>query len=210
MAAPVQLLYSAADGTTLISSDDSRKQSFVVGSIQSCRYGDVFDPLRALETTSDGNWLLVDAKMSEEPEALDWLEEQISSLSQLLSSATPTTASGSSGLIIPADLIPGLSSSLPQPVDGGDDSTGGIAISCNSRAAFLRASSALDQIDELSAIGGTTETDSGILIPSGVPTRSIGQKAPFQTALVLPFDVMLWETVNVVKGLQQDDQQFYP
>ena len=105
-----------------------------------------------------------------------------------------------------------------------DDS--GLAIVCNDRTSFVMIDALLAEFRQLESIGTTTTTLSGITIPSTVTTlpnhndnnnnnsnsttgsRSIEQQqsqSSFVTALVLPLDVSIWETVYNNNALYTDD-----
>ena len=85
---------------------------------------------------------------------------------------------------------------------------GGIAIVCSDRTSFVLIDAMLAEFRQLESIGTTTTTLSGITIPSNtsiVPQ----QQSPFVTALVLPLDVSIWETVynNNARYMEGDNTQ---
>lgn len=188
----VDIMYTPDGDSLLVANDDRLKQSFPIGKVVACVHNENMDPLAALETTGDGGWLLVDSK-SYDTETIDWLARQVSGLVAFLLSATSASdASHTSGLLIPTTISTG---SLP---------SGGVAIACKNKAAFLETNVALEQ--SLGARMITTSTESGIVLPTGMPDSRPGEDAPLRTALVLPFDVMLWETVLDLRDLEELEQ----
>jgi hypothetical protein len=185
----IELLYTPSDGNNeLVANDKDLKQSIPIGKVISCDYNEVIDPLLSLETTRDGGWLFVDGDISKEKEAVDWLEKEVSGLVAFLISVTPSTdISLHSGLWIPT-----LSSTSNTP--------GGLAVSCRNKSALLQNNAALEQSMGTTMI--TTSTDSGILLPTGMPDNRSCEH--LRTALVLPFDVVLWETVLDLQDLEEN------
>ena len=180
------LLYTTANGSELVANDIARDQSFPIGTTYSCKYMDLVDPLLALDATSNGGWFLVDAIIADEPEVEDWLSSQISSLAQLLASASPTTERSE----IPGLILPSTSRSRQLK----DKPVGGLAVTCRTRATLLRACSVLSQTVGASSV--TTTTESGILVPTGQSSSGEQELSSLRIALVLPLDVMLWETAG--------------
>ena len=192
--AKLNLLYSPEGDDILVASDPAMQQSFPTGKVVLCSDSEILDPLEALDTTSDGGWLLVDSEISNERDSMDWLASQVSGLIQFLLSSSgssngPSTAL-SSGL-----LMPTLSGDISGP------SRGGVAILCRNRATFLQTNSALEE--SLGTAMITTSTDSGIILPTGMPERP-GCESRLRTAIVLPFDVMLWETARDLRALSDE------
>jgi hypothetical protein len=77
--------------------------------------------------------------------------------------------------------------------------SGGVAIVCSDRTSFVAIDAMLAEFRQLESIGTTTTTLSGITIPSILSENNGSvvqqQQSPFVTALVLPLDVSIWETV---------------
>ena len=115
-------------------------------------------------------------------------------------------------------ILPNTNTILENPLaeadsgSGGGGSTGGIAISCTSKTMIVEIASIYHSLLQQSGVGGigTTTTESGILIPTS-PTSSEEEESDstnrssnmssssndgdvIKTAILLPFDVMLWRT----------------
>ena len=180
------LLYTPAGDEILIANNNELRQSFQMGRITLCETNVVVDPLMAMEITGDGGWLLIDS-LTNEMEETNWLENQVSSLLGFLLSMTQVS-----------ETVNGL---LLHTTSVGSSSQGGVAVACKCKRAFLQMCVALEQ--SLGASMITTSTESGIVLPTGMPGKP-GDKDRLNTALVLPFDVMLWETAVDMQELETD------
>jgi hypothetical protein len=122
-------------------------------------------------------------------------------------------------------ILPSSSSSSSQPkislshpnVDyRGVTGNCGIAIVCTDRTSFVEMDTMLAEFRQLESIGTTTTTSFGITIPSSSSSENeknynddvatvTQRQSPYVTALVLPLDVSIWETVYNNKVRYSED-----
>lgn len=189
------LLYMVNEGSTLVESNSQTKQSFPSGEVVTCRHTEILDPLSAIEITSSGQWLFVDkTDGSDEKEKILWLEKQVKGLVDFLTSASaaPVMSSQNSGLLLPSTF-----DEFASPVI-----TGGVSISCRTRTVFVQLNAALEQSMGSAMITSTTE--SGILVTVEPTLENAGKLPALKTALVLPFDLRIWETARDIQGRDEE------
>jgi hypothetical protein len=190
----LDLLHAVKDD--LIRTNRETGQSFPIGKILTCDDESSLDPLLALDTVSQGGWVVIDsdAETNEESIAIN-KEQQVTSLLQFLSSAsTPSLSSGPGTLFLPGLRVDNILASQLR---------GGIAISCPTKTFLMQMATALQQFRCNDML--TTTTDSGIMLPTGKMNPRVVNSPALQTALVLPFDVQLWKTA--LDLLQVEDDQ---
>lgn len=189
------LLYTVDDGSILVESDIQSKRSSPSGKVVTCRHTEILDPLSAIKITSAGQWLFVDnTDGSDEKEKILWLEKQVAGLVNFLTSArtAPVMSSQHSGLLLPSVSDESLETVM----------TGGVSILCRTRTAFVQLNSALEQSMGSAMITRTTE--SGILVTVEAPLGAETNLPVLRTALVLPFDLRIWETARDIQGRDED------
>ena len=201
----MNLMYVTDTGQQLIASNDDTQQSFPAGKVMTCHSGQMLDPFFALEAISsiDGRpgWIVVDSddeleekeqqfQEQRKPSSSSWREEQITSLYEFLS--TSLSAPKDTASVLSSKIESGLQLILPGGTSG--SSGGGMAVSCPTKTAFLGMSAALMKT-ECATQMITSTTDSGIVLPTGMQTSSTSIANPFATALILPVDIALWQTV---------------
>jgi hypothetical protein len=182
----IDLFYAVQDD--LIQRNFQEEESFPMGKILRCEPDTILDPLLALDTISNGGWVVVDPN-DEADEAVLRKEQQVSSLLQFLSSASTSSSTGPDSLF------------LPGPSESTAASRGGIAICCSAQNFLLQMATALQQLRCSDMIA--TSTESGIFIPTGISARPTGSQS-LQTALVLPFDTQLWKIALDIKQMEED------
>jgi hypothetical protein len=148
----------------------------------------VADPIKALQGISKGNWILLVSE-NDKSETIQQLEAMGSFLE------VASTASSSLGAT--TELESGLLVQAEESSDDSDTECGGVAIKCTSRASVLQ----LASIFKNTSSGAVTKTtESGILIQEDTP----GKSSPFlPTAMILPFDLGLWEAASLIYGHAQ-------
>lgn len=148
------------------------------------------DPMRALETLTDGRWVV----FCNEAEGVDSDRDalKMEAIGTFLGIAS--TAWGvqtlDSGLV--------LRTASQEDIKAEKDSaSGGVAVVCSTKSSVMQLASILQCFQS----GTTSATESGILIQGSAETSE-----PFlPTALILPFDVMLWKAALLVYGVEQSD-----
>lgn len=180
------IFYTTSNGD-LVAADKQLEQSFPIGRVVSCDDDEdtsFIDPILALDVTSRGDWLFIDyeKQLSNEDDATFWVEEKIGSLVEFLSSTSSSFTKSDSPPLPSGLLVPGASS---------QDTSGGLAIRCPNKQTLV-------QVDATFARSlyatMTTVTESGILVPTGISDTSTGTISSIATALVLPFEVLLWKS----------------
>lgn len=187
-AIPTDLLYVTSDNQ-LIMNQKERKMSIQTGCVLECTPYTSIDPIAAMETNLKGGWVVIDSHEEDHRTSSIWLQDQISGLLSFLSATSSTAISSESGLLVP-----------PSTKSENSALKGGIAVFCPSKGIVVQMDALLAQLDLL-----TTSTDSGILLPSfNSVDESVRHKHRFETALLLPFDALLWRTVLEMR-LTDDD-----
>jgi hypothetical protein len=190
------LLYTMDDESILVEGNRQTNQSFPSGKIVTCRHTEILDPLNAIDITSTGQWLFVDkTDGSDEYEKILWLEKQVAGLVDFLSATTaaPVLSFQDSGLLLPS--ISNKSHSMK----------GGVAVSCRTRTAFVQLNSSLEQ--SLCSTLITRTTDSGILVTAEAPLGSDISPPTIRTALVLPFDLQMWEAARDIQDEEEVEHE---
>ena len=199
--ADLPLLYTVDEGSVLVESNIQSNQSFPSGKVVTCRHTEILDPLSAIAITSAGQWLFVDkTDGSDDKEKILWLEKQVTGLVDFLTSASaaPVMASQHSGLLLPSVSKPSVLSTVR---------TGGVAVACRTRTAFVQLNSALEQSMGSAMI--TQTTASGILVTVEAPSGSEKHHPVLRTALVLPLDLRIWETARDIRDIEEEGNDEY-
>lgn len=149
--------------------------------------GDSFvDPIPALETMSNGGWVLVDSEGGD-----DKFEERQEAISNLVNFVSGGLSLGSDSFSLGADVY-----SPSDDASSYNNEKKGIAVACQTKADLLQTTNTLQTIDT----GALTTTESGILLkidPAEESSSSTGTGS-FQSALVLPFDISLWKATVLI------------
>lgn len=153
----------------------------------------VGDPMEAMRILGDGRWILLENEERElDPDKLPMRMDAISSFLDIAS----TASTGQWG--IPLTQEKGKSSLLfktERDAKGADD-RGGVAVLCPNKSFLVQLASVFQCFQTVST---TSMTESGIIIQGGpevyVPS--------LPTAVVLPFDLLLWKTAMFVYGQEQ-------
>jgi hypothetical protein len=168
---------------------DAKDASIRYGTVITVAGSSFIDPTPALDTTAKGGWVLVDTKDNS-----DNIQERHEAISSLVDFLIGGASLGSGFLTLGPEQV--------TPQGGADrfecnNENGGIAIACQTKADVVQAANALKFID----IGSLVTTESGILLRTGptAPTDSVSScNLSLESALVLPFDMPLWETAILV------------
>jgi hypothetical protein len=171
----VDFLYETTNGDLVLNLSETH-QSVVMGKVVSCWASDMINPLTTLETTSTGQWIVLDVKTNDDDELISWMQTQVASLLTFLSTTSLSAISLNSGLTIPS----------------GGALAGGIAITCPTRKSLCHMDSILTNIMCDTMI--SSSTDSGILLSTGARDTK-DSSSSISAALVLPFDSLLWSTI---------------
>ena len=184
-----KIIYLPDDSDGLVVSSHEGISSFPCGKIfEMPKDSDMVlaDPMSAIEIISQGNWaVLVDEKSGIDSDSEVNRIDSIASFLDLAVAATggPILVDGS-GLLLKSSEY--------------KDTTviGGVAVRCSNKAMVIRVASVVQDIQASSSM--STETESGILIQS---TSDSDRSLPsLQTALLLPFDVVMWKTALLIYG----------
>jgi hypothetical protein len=168
---------------------DGKDSSIRYGTVITVAGSSFIDPTSALDTTAQGGWVLVDSEDNS-----DKMEERHEAISSLVDFIIGGASLGSAFLTLGSKHV------TPQCRGDrfqGNNVKGGIAIACQTKADVVQAANALKSIDA----GSLVTTESGILLRTGqaVTTESSSSfDLSLQSALVLPFDLPLWETAILV------------
>ena len=163
---------------------DARDPSIQYGIVVAVDGESFVDPIPALETMSNGGWVLVDPgggayKTKERHEAISNLVDFIAGGLSL----------GSEYFSLELNTTGTVAEDSPFVSD-----KGGIAIICQTKADLMQAANALRSIDS----GALTATESGILLKCDPTESSSSLTESIQSALVLPFDTPLWKAAILV------------
>lgn len=174
---------------------DAKDSSIRYGTVITVAGSSFIDPTPALDTTAKGGWVLVDSEDNS-----DDVQERHEAISGLVDFIIGGASLGSASLMLGSEHVTpqgGADSSCSDRFQGNVDEKGGIAIACQTKADVFQAAKALKSIDA----GSLVTTESGILMRTGptVPTDSSSSfDLSLESALVLPFDLPLWETAILV------------
>lgn len=187
-----KILYASNDGGDLVGHDPFMLQSIPIGKVITCRESSVVDPLYALEITTDGGWVLIESELPDE--GFDWLANRIRALVDFLLSASASSSSPSF-TTLGSSLISGL---FIPTYNARRSKIGGVAVSCRSKTTLMQINGALEE--SMTTVMLTSATDSGIVLATGMTDRPLD--AILKTALVLPFDAVLWRTLRDIEVAQ--------
>jgi hypothetical protein len=191
-----EIMYIPDDGDGLVVSSHE-DMSFPCGKLfEMPRDSDMVlaDPMSAIETIAKGNWaVLVDGKSGIDS---DFEVNRVDSIASFLHLAVaaaggPSLVDGSSGLLLKSSEY--------------EDTTelGGVAVSCSNKAMVIQLASVVQDIQSGSSMAST---ESGILIQG--TSDSDSSSPSLQTALLLPFDVVMWKTALLIYGeIPQDEEE---
>ena len=146
----------------------------------------VEDPMEAIQAISDGRWIVLPNQLQEEdPEEAQRIDA-IGNFLDIASTATYAnwgTKQLESGLLVSTER------------DETEPKTGGVAVVCSTKSSVVQLASVL----QCMAIPSTV-TESGIILQGSEEDAS----PPLATALVLPFDLVLWKTASLVYGHEDE------
>lgn len=134
------------------------------------------DPVAAMETNSKGGWILVDSKHISDNDV------RISGINTLVELLVAGSAGGSAGVLLLGE---------PKKEPSSISETGGIAWTCPTKADVFHAATILQSLQSSS-----TTTASGILVPRS--SSETNDNLRLHSAVVLPFDELLWATALAV------------
>ena len=170
----------------------------------------IADPIQSLQDLSKGNWILFVSE-DEKGESL----EQVNAMGNFLDIASTASLSwGATTELESGLLIQAADTSSSGCVGHGDDEddgqgprkSGGVAIKCSSRECVLQLAS-IFQTAQSASSAVTSTTDSGILIQECLEEEEEEQSSPvgLSMAMILPFDLSVWEAASLMYGEDQDD-----
>jgi len=159
----------------------------------------VQNPFEAIQILSSGKWLVLGSEEEnynendndDDDERETMRMNAVGNFLEIASTASGVGSWGSSteanGLVLPTggDSISSGDRSNDQQGD-----VGGVAVKCSTKSAIMKLASALQLLNP-----GVTTTDSGIIIQSAHDAA-----ATIGTAVLLPFDVNLWQAALLVFG----------
>jgi hypothetical protein len=147
------------------------------------------DPMRALETLTDGRWVVLCNEAEGVDSDKDALKMEAIGTFLGIASIAWGVQNLDSGLV--------LRTASQDEDKAADSPPGGVAVVCSTKSSVMQLASILQCFQS----GTTSATESGILIQGSAETSE-----PFlPTALILPFDVMLWKAALLVYGVEQSD-----
>lgn len=153
----------------------------------------VEDPMQAVQTLLEGKWVVLmnDEKGGEPDGALRMkaVGEFLDIAAMAVGGDWGSTSEFESGLLFRKDSKEEKSK------------TGGVAIGCSTKSSLMQLASVLRCL-QMSGTS-TTKTDSGIMLSGSGPSSS-----SFSTALVLPFDAILWKTASLVNGADEQNSDY--
>jgi hypothetical protein len=195
-----EIMYLPDDGDGLVVSSHEGMSSFPCGKIYEMPKDSgmvLADPMSAIETISQGNWaVLVDEESGIDSDSEVNRVDSIASFLSLAVAATggPILLDGNSGLLL-------KSSEYEETTE-----IGGVAVRCSNKAMVIQLASV---VQEIQAGSSMASTESGILIQS--TSDSDSSSPSLQTALLLPFDVVMWKTALLIYGEipQEEDEEEY-
>jgi hypothetical protein len=192
-----EIMYLPDDGDGLVASSHEG-MSFPCGKIfKMPKDSDMVlaDPMSAIETISQGNW----AVLVDEKSGIDSHSEvnRVDSIASFLNLAV--AAAGG-----PSLMVDGSSGLLLKSSDYEDTTEiGGVAVSCSNKAMVIQLASVVQDIQSGSSMAST---ESGILIQG--TSDSDSSSPSLQTALLLPFDVVMWKTALLIYGeIPQNEEE---
>jgi hypothetical protein len=149
----------------------------------------VADPMKAMQTLSEGKWIILSGEEEEPGSKEEVLRiEAIDKFLDIASTATAgnwgSTSEMESGLLLRADVT----------TSSEDESStaGGVAVVCSTKSVVVGLASILQVMQS----GLSTSTESGIILQGS----SDGSSPSLPTALILSFDVGLWKAAVLVYG----------
>jgi hypothetical protein len=192
-----EIMYLPDDSGGLVVSSHEGMSSFPCGKLfEMPRDSDMVlaDPMAAIETIAKGNWVvLVDGKSGIDSDSEVNRVDSIASFLHLAVAAAggPSLVDGSSGLLLKSSEY--------------EDTTelGGVAVSCSNKAMIIQLASV---VQDMKAGSSMASTESGILI-QGTNSDSPSSSPSLQTALLLPFDVVMWKTALLIYGEIPKDEE---
>jgi len=162
---------------------DAKDPSIQYGMIVTVDGDSFVDPIPALETSSNGGWVLVDPEGSDEQ-----AKERHEAISNLVNFIAGGLSLGNGSFLLGADTAEDVAEEMTYSNDNG-----GIAVVCRTKSDLVQAANTLQSISS----GPLTATESGILLKAD-PLDSSSAKESLQSALVLPFDVPLWKAAIII------------
>lgn len=191
------LLHQAGQASELVASNFQTHETVSVGCVATCNGngGNLVDPMLALDiVVARQEWLLVDLPRNTTA-PIPWLQEQMTSLITLLSSAPLLVASeeNESDLVVPSQQAV----SLP-------NSQGGIGFGCHDLESFLGLDRILAEIKANDYLQGTSTTESGLLVPNHSISKKMNTMSSSPaTAFVLPLELSVWQTAMDIQQLKE-------
>jgi hypothetical protein len=155
----------------------SRPPGKVTGRLLSLAENGFTDPLAAMETNAKGGWVLVDSKHISDNDV------RMSGVNSLVELLVAGSAGGSAGVLVLGEP------KKDSPLEAFEN--GGIAWTCATKADVFHAAATLQALQSSS-----TTTSSGILVASAA--SEVSDVLRLQSAVVLPFDELLWATAAIV------------
>jgi hypothetical protein len=143
----------------------------------------VKDPMQAMQTLSEGKWVVL---------FNEWQGDDMKATGEFLDIASTATCGDWGSTELEAGLLLRTASEEEKPA------TGGVAVVCSTKSSVVQLASILRCMQSGMS---TSVTESGIILQGSSDASS----SPLSTALILPFDLMLWKTAySLVYG--KDEQ----
>mmetsp|Transcript_2745 Transcript_2745/g.3757 ORF Transcript_2745/g.3757 Transcript_2745/m.3757 type:complete len:182 (+) Transcript_2745:3-548(+) len=164
----------------------------------------VQDPIFAMDTVLSGQWVLVDASnVKDENDRC----QAISSLVEFIGGVALTSFSPFSPMLLKQDDDETTTMTVPQE-------NGGVALVCNTKSDLFQAGVSITSHLQ-SAANKMEMTDSGILLPQSSAAKeedydiidSSPSIAGIKSAIVIPFDTLLWKNAMVVFNDDHDGDE---
>jgi hypothetical protein len=225
-----QLLYTTDNNDEIFIHLEETQQSLKIGKVVRCVEKENLDLIASYEFMIDQQqWLILqgggtstDNKSYSPQSSLPtspWMLKQVTELLRfLLSSASglgndDAFHESTSGLFLPSTKPQRNTDSSPPLSIGPKDLTscGGVAIVCSDRTSFVNLDTIIAEFRSTEYIGPMTTTNSGLQVPSSLDNDSTNSNSfwhkPFITAIILPLDVSIWQTVYDIRCMENDNEQ---
>jgi hypothetical protein len=185
-----EILYETDDTDGLVAlSRNSLSMPFgILESMPSDGGPAVADPMKAMQTLSEGKWIILSGEEEEPGSKAEILRiEAIDKFLDIASAAKAgnwgSTSEMEGGLLLRADVPSEDESSI---------TAGGVAVVCSTKSVVVGLASILQVMQS----GLSISTESGIILQGS----SDGSSSSLPTALILSFDVGLWKAAVLVYG----------